>query len=284
MVRRVRQEPPSPSPRPGSSVAHALESDRQSAKRSIDSERRQPTVLITTLLVFNALFAVQNGLDATFLWSGANLPDGLTFAEYAHRGAYPLVATALLAGAFVLLTFQTSGTAQTHRSARWLVYAWIVQNAILTLSSAWRLQLYIDAYALTRLRLAAFLWMGLVAAGLIYILIRIARHYGNGWLLRINAATAFGLLYVCAFLPRDAFIASYNVAHCQQQTGHGPAIDLDYLAELGPGALPALRTLRRNPELAYGAGLRVSRLESEVARDLRDWRGVTLQKWRVRHR
>ncbi len=46
-----------------------------------------PAASITlSLVLFNALFAVQNGLDIAFLWSGAGLPQGVTLAEYAHRG------------------------------------------------------------------------------------------------------------------------------------------------------------------------------------------------------
>ena len=60
-----------------------------------------PSVSLS-LGLFNTLFALQNGLDIAFLWSGARLPAGVTFAEYAHRGAYALMATALLAGLFVL--------------------------------------------------------------------------------------------------------------------------------------------------------------------------------------
>jgi hypothetical protein len=40
-----------------------------------------------SLIAFNMLFAMQNGLDLAYLWSGAPLPDGMSLAEYAHRGA-----------------------------------------------------------------------------------------------------------------------------------------------------------------------------------------------------
>ena len=66
--------------------------------------------------LFQAVFALQNGLDLAFLWSGAPLPDGMTLAEYAHRGAYPLIATALLAGLFVLVTLRPG--APTRRNPR----------------------------------------------------------------------------------------------------------------------------------------------------------------------
>src|SRR5690606_27350298 len=57
---------------------------------------------VKTLVVLNAVFLVQLALDARYLLLGAALPEGMTYAQYAHRGAYPLIVTALLAGAMVL--------------------------------------------------------------------------------------------------------------------------------------------------------------------------------------
>src|SRR3546814_4901178 len=68
---------------------------------------RVPTgTLVLSLATFNAVFALQNALDIAFLWSGAALPGHVTLAEYAHRGAYTLIATALLAGLFVLVVLR----------------------------------------------------------------------------------------------------------------------------------------------------------------------------------
>ena len=60
-----------------------------------------PASIAASLALFNLIFAVQNGLDIAYLWSGAGLPDGMSFSAYAHRGAEPLIATALLAGLLV---------------------------------------------------------------------------------------------------------------------------------------------------------------------------------------
>ena len=62
-----------------------------------------------SLILFNVLFALQSALDLTYLWGGASLPDGMTYAYYAHRGAYPLIATALLAAGFVLIAMRPGG-------------------------------------------------------------------------------------------------------------------------------------------------------------------------------
>jgi Domain of unknown function (DUF4173) len=65
--------------------------------------------VMRSLVLFNALFALQTVLDLTYLWGGAALPDNMTYASYAHRGAYPLIATALLAAGFVLLAMRPGG-------------------------------------------------------------------------------------------------------------------------------------------------------------------------------
>jgi hypothetical protein len=56
-----------------------------------------------SLILFNAMFLIQTCLDMLYLWGSATLPDGLTYADYAHRGAYPLIVTALLAGWFAIV-------------------------------------------------------------------------------------------------------------------------------------------------------------------------------------
>ena len=58
------------------------------------------------------LFAVQTNLDVTFLWGNAALPADITYAAYAHRGAYPLILTALLAAGFVLVAMRPGGPAE----------------------------------------------------------------------------------------------------------------------------------------------------------------------------
>jgi hypothetical protein len=88
-----------------------------------------------SLISFNLLFALQNGLDIAFLWSGAALPDGMTLASYAHGGAYPLIVTALLAALFVLVALRPGSAMAASRLLRLLVAFWIAQNIFLVASS-----------------------------------------------------------------------------------------------------------------------------------------------------
>jgi hypothetical protein len=196
--------------------------------------------ILRSLIVFNALFAVETLLDIAYLWGGVALPEGMTYAGYAHRGAYPLIVTALLAAGFVLAAMQPGSETARSPVIRALVYLWTGQNVLLVLSSMLRLNLYAEVYSLTLLRVAAFLWMLLVALGLVLIVARVALDRSNGWLVSLNAAALAAMLYVCSFVNFPHIIASYNVAHCREVTGTGTVLDSRYLIGLGPDVIPAL--------------------------------------------
>jgi hypothetical protein len=196
--------------------------------------------ILRSLIVFNALFAVQSISDLAYLWGGVRLPDGLSYADYAHRGAYPLIVTALLAAGFVLAAMRKNGAAQHSPLIRRLVYLWIGQNVLLVISSILRLDLYVQVYSLSEMRIAAGIWMGLVAAGLVLILLRIVLKRTNAWLITMNLITLGTTIYVCGFLDFSAMIARFNVEHSKEVTGEGFPLDFFYLSDLGPSAIPAL--------------------------------------------
>ncbi len=250
-----------------------------------------PQLVVRCLVAFNAVFAVQTVLDVMYLFGGAQLPDGMTYAQYAHRGAYPLIVTALLAAMLVLVTFRPGSQTQNDPWCRRLVYLWLGQNVFLTIGSLWRLGLYMDAYSLTRWRLAAGIWMGLVGVGLVLIVAKIVAEKSNAWLVRTNMMATLAVLYVCCFLNLDGFIANYNVRHCRQITGTGQPLDLRYLEQLGPDALPAMEAFLHHAHdpltdpLFEDAVLKsMSRLKQKLKGDLSDWRGWSYRRQRLADR
>ncbi len=243
-------------------------------------------MLVRCLGVFNALFAVQTLLDLGYFWSGFTLPEGMTYARYAHRGAYPLVATTLLAILFILATFSDDRDLETpeRRRAVRLVYLWLAQNAFLIASAAARLQLYVDVYQLTRLRVAAAIWLGLVAAGLAFTVVKIATRRGNAWLVNMNLATTATVLWLCCFPDFAGFIALHNVDRALATRGE---LDVHYLRRLGPAAQPALRRWWDSPLRAASAPLvpcADRRLRHELDRQLASWRGYSLRRTALRAR
>lgn len=191
--------------------------------------------VLRALVVFNLLVGLQMGADISILIGGAALPPGMSYADYAHRGAYPLLATAILAGSFALAVRPYLSE---HRLIRPLMLLWLGQNVVLCGAAALRLDLYISAYGLTYLRLYALIWIGLVAAGLALCLWQVLRRRDNLWVVLRTAVLGLTTLYLCGFVNFAQVIAAQNLA--------GERPDRSYLCSLGP--------LAAGPIVANGVG------------------------------
>ena len=89
------------------------------------------------------------------------------------------------------------------------------------------------------------------------------------------------MLYICALTNFAAIMASYNVIHSREAAGQGVTIDMNYLLQLGPQALPAidsaLRLRAKDPSLVA----RRDRLADDQARQMASWRAWGFRSWRL---
>lgn len=216
---------------------------------------------LATLLCVNALFLALNVADVLYLWARLELPEGMTYSAFAHRGAYRLIIAVILAAATVQVFLRRGAGGADHRVARGLAYAFLAQNLFVLAGAALRLLLYADAYGLTRFRVATVFWLVLVATGLVLLAIRIRRGKPFAFLLDANARSTVIVLSLWAVANVDGFIADWNVDRHLEYPVQG--VDIAYLRHLGPAALPALARLTRSPDedvarnarAAYDAGL-----------------------------
>lgn len=233
-----------------------------------------------SLVVFNALFALQNGLDIAFLWSGAPLPGDVGLADYAHKGAYTLIATALLAGLFVLIALRPGSETARRPLVRWLVVAWVAQNMLLVASSIYRTADYVQSYALTPFRITALVWMAMVAVGLAMICWRLLARKDGHWLIDANVRVTLVVLAVASVIDFSAVSAWWNVRHAREVGGRGVELDLGYLRGIGAPALVSLIELERRADDPVFRD-RVAAVRAEVLADVRKrqagWAGWT---WR----
>ncbi len=257
--------------------------------RRATSTRTGPAItaglVVRCLILFNLVFLVENALDVRFLGNKQLLvTTGVEYREYVRRGAYPLVAAALLAGAFVLIAFRAGSETERSVWARRLVYAWIAQTIFLTMTAAWRLEQYVEMSELTRLRVASVIWFFLVGIGLAYVIWRIVNSRNNLWLLNMNALTAAVLLYGCCFVNFDGMIADFNIRHCREGGGIGSSLDIEYFSDLGPASLAQLDAIRPRIDLQWrqDRAAKISAdLHQELADEMSEWRSWTLRRSRV---
>ncbi len=186
-----------------------------------------------SLILFNILFLGQTLSDLGVLLGTVGLPEGVTYAQYAHSGVYPLMAAALLAGLFAMAT---RSMVQDNRTLRWMVYAWLAQTLFLVMTAALRMMLYVQVYSLTYLRVAVFIWLAVVLIGLVLVIVQIAERRSTGWLIRSTFGVGIVTLYVCCFVNFAHLIVSYNLNADIPLS----RLDLAYLCGLGEQAIPAM--------------------------------------------
>lgn len=255
------------------------------------------TSISIALLVFNLIFLLQNLMDAEYLWMGEALPYGMTYAEYAHSGAYPLMATALLSIGFVLVILKPGRGVEQSALIRNLIYLWVAQNIFLVIGSFQRTLLYIDIYHLTLLRVSALIWMGLVATGLILIIARVAKERSNLWLINSNFVALIVTLYICSFVNFAGIMAEYNVDHAKEMNGSNINFDesaANYFNNIE--TLPALTKINKYGKLSeinisgsemapYSQKSRFIGYETQLLLKLRyqqqNWHSWTFRNYRI---
>ena len=222
--------------------------------------------ITTSLVLFNVIFAAQNLMDAQYLWFHRALPEGITYSEYAHRGANALALAAVLAGGFALLVRRWSE----RPLLRVLLGLWIGQTLVLMVSALLRLDLYVDAYGLTRLRLTALFAMALIAAGLLLIGWQVWQRKSNAWLGKRIGIVAGVALYGLCFVNVAAVIATQQL---KRSLLVPDLFDHRYVcADLGREAYMAILLFQTE------TGIRRCALDQNELPLTKDWRA-----WSFRH-
>ncbi|MEM7567832.1 MAG: DUF4153 domain-containing protein, partial [Pseudomonadota bacterium] len=151
-------------------------------------------------------------------------------------------------------------------------------------SAGVRLDLYIAAFGWTRMRLAAFLWMGLVALGLLLAGAGAGGFVSTARLVRVCALAALVLLYAHAVADTDGFIAERNVGLALAEPAGSNTLDIHYLCRLGPAVLPALARYQLVRPRSQGDRSCTDRLRAELDGNQADWRSWTWRGHRVQTR
>ena len=210
--------------------------------RSGAAPNRERMEWLIPLVSLNLLFAAFVLVQLTVLFGGRkHVLDtaGLTYAEYARSGFFQLVAVAALT--LMVLAGASWWTAKAEQRDRRIVRVLLGALCVLTLvvlaSALRRIELYEDAYGLTRLRLfvhATILWLGAF-----FVLVIGAGMVGSRWLPRALVTTTALALILFTWMNPDATIARENVARFNE-TGR---IDTFFLKSLSADAVPALLEL-----------------------------------------
>jgi hypothetical protein len=250
---------------------------------TVATERWRPgtTEIMTVLASVTALFLVFVALQAAYLFGGIDTLEatGLTYAEYARRGFFELVAVAMLAGGLVI------GAERLARDrTRALVGIAIVLTAltaVVLLSALLRLRLYQEAYGWTELRLYVLATIVLLAIGVVGLVVTLLADRVR-WIGHVLVIAALAIGLVLNVVGPARFITEQNVARTLDPSLVPPdgssGLDVWYASSLGDDAVPAL--LHAIPALGDGETDEVRRqLDFRLDRLTRDEGLTAWQAW-----
>jgi hypothetical protein len=194
---------------------------------------------LIVLVALDLLFAAFVVIQAAYLFGGLDTLEatGLTYAEYARRGFFELLAVAFLVAGLILgLEAFVSRRSRAYVGAAIVL---VVLTLVILASSLLRLRLYQEAYGWTELRfyvLAAIGWLAIGAAGAIAALAT----NRTKWLLHgmVVLSVVFGIGF--NLIGPVRFIAEQNVARAIDPSlvppGGETGLDVFYLLTLGTDA------------------------------------------------
>ena len=227
------------------------------------------TVPLTALV---ALFVAFVGVQAAVMFGGDDYVQrvaGVIYAEYARQGFFQLVVVSVLVLGVIAVAVRLlpSRVASTRTLRNALLGLLCVLTLVILASAMMRLQLYIDTFGLTRLRVSAEAWI-LWSAGVFGLVI--AAGVGNtlgrsaAWLPRVTVAFGAAALAVFAYGNPDLRIAE---SHHDLDLR---AVDTHYLSMLSADAVPGLMGLPEDDRLCALVGLR-DRLDDPDGRGVAAW-------------
>ncbi len=182
-------------------------------------------------------------LQVAYLFGGLDTlaAAGLTYAEYARRGFFELLAAAALAAAVVATL-----DARVRRRSRGFVLAalgLLGLTGVTLVSSFLRLRLYQDAYGWTELRFWVLLSIGWLAVALVAVgvLVLLGR---SGRLVHVLGALGVAGMLVANVVGPQGFVAARNLERAISPelvpAGGRAGLDGAYLSTLGDDAVPAM--------------------------------------------
>ena len=219
----------------------ATQQDAPSGPRLADERRLRSIetgVVLGSLVSLFALFVI---IQVQYLFGGGEhvqASTGLTYADYARRGFFELVAVAALLLPVLLATDWARARNWRSLTTFRILGGLLVLLLIVVIASAFqRLNIYMDIYGLTPLRLyvaAALVWLAAVFLWLLWSLLKERR---DQFVIGAVLTALVALVLLVAINPH-ATVAATNLARADQ----GREFDVPHALGLSADATPTLIT------------------------------------------
>ena len=187
------------------------------------------------LVVLNILLLIVNLIDINFVWFNFKW-EGQFLKQFVHEGTYLLILSILISIGLVVFFFRENlNFYSKNKTLKYLSYAWLIQNGVLTISVAIRNFYYINYFSLAYKRIGVLLFLILTLYGLYTVFNKVKNKKTSFYLFQTNFAALFILLILSSIINWDKVIAKYNFKHANSSF-----LELNYLVDFSDKTLPYL--------------------------------------------
>ncbi|TEB09836.1 DUF4153 domain-containing protein [Pelotomaculum propionicicum] len=218
-----------------------VETEKPTKHGSLD-----PVTLLTVLFVINLVYLLFSIIQFSYLYGvqGHLLPAGFTYAEYARRGFFELVAVTIINLGILLGSFHyvDKKNQRVNTIVRYCLSLLVLFSLNMLFSAHFKMSLYEEACGLTYLRVFVHYFMLLLLTLILLAL-------GHVWHNKIPLAKAYIVIAlafytVLNFINIDKIIVRSSIDR-YVKTGE---IDINYLKTLSCDAIPDLLTLTQDAD------------------------------------
>ncbi|WEV68136.1 DUF4173 domain-containing protein [Bifidobacterium sp. ESL0769] len=226
------------------SLLFALRHPRQKTANSENATQHSvsTSMLNTMLAMLDAVYLVFVAIQSSYLFGGIDtLKRFGGYAAYARAGFFQLVGVTAINLVIVMACTYFRKNQKRAISLLTLELVLVASTAVMLVSAAWRMNLYVHKYGLTRLRILTYWGMVAIAFLLVVTVVKLLRPRFE-W-FRIAFFGTLALWLVFAFIQPDAIIANVDVDG--YLNGSIEEVDTGYLAKLPSSAIDPLNRLKQ---------------------------------------
>lgn len=203
-----------------------------------EHQKGEPILAITIMGIISILYLIFSVIQIVYLFVGnMELPEGMTYAQYARSGFFQLLFVCVLNLGLVL------SMKKYFRKSKVLDIILLIISGctyIMTASSALRMMMYVNTYQLTYLRVSVLVALFAIAILLVGVILVIVNPRFRFFRF---AVVVVSIIYVgFAFSHVDYFIADYNLSRIEKNVDSfgGSVADYQYISNLSTDAAPIL--------------------------------------------
>jgi hypothetical protein len=193
--------------------------------------RTEYMAAIISFVALNILLLTVNFLDIAYLYLKIEGSAQMSMSESVHHGVGNLIWSVIFAIAVVLLFYRGRVNFLSSKVLFALASLWVIQNAFLVFSTAYRNYLYVENWGLTYKRIGVFIYLFLTIIGLAITLVKIKNRINNWHLIRQFTWSAFVFLVICSLVNWNKLVVDSQIVVSKK---FNRPVDCNYLYSLSP--------------------------------------------------